>query len=286
MASMYMRFPGGRVKAVTLSYDDNVEDDIRLVQIMKKYGLKGTFNINSGQFSPEGSVGDVFKCGHRRLTVNQSVELHRDSGMEIACHGVTHPFLEQLPTGLCVHEVLQDRLDLERIFGCMVRGLAYPFGTYSDEVVSVLRNCGIAYARTAESTHRFDLPTDWLRMNGTCRHADPELMDLAKRFVTDGRNTSPMLFLLFGHSYEFGDTQTWQIIEEFAEFIGGREDIWYATNIEICDYVNAYRQLIFSADGINVHNPTNTELFVGTDSGVISILPGETKKVKEWSNVK
>ena len=50
---VFMRFPGGRVKTVTLSYDDNVEADVKLVQIMKKYGLKGTFNINSGQCPPE-----------------------------------------------------------------------------------------------------------------------------------------------------------------------------------------------------------------------------------------
>lgn len=279
MASVFMRFPGGRVKAVTLSYDDNVEDDVRLVQTMKKYGLKGTFNINSGQFSPEGSVGDVFKCGHRRLTVNQSVELHKNSGMEIACHGVTHPFLEQLPTGLCVQEVLQDRLNLEKIYGCMVRGMGYPFGTYSDEVVSILKSCGIVYSRTVKPTHKFDLPQDWLRLDPTCHHGDPELMKLAKRFVEDKRNWSPMLFYLWGHSYEFEDNQNWNIIEEFAEYIGGRDDIWYATNIEIYDYIQAYKQLIFSADGMKAYNPTNTELFIKTIRGTTAILPGETKDI-------
>jgi len=51
MSKLFVRFPGFRDKAVTLSYDDGVRQDKRLISIMQKYGLKGTFNINSGQFS-------------------------------------------------------------------------------------------------------------------------------------------------------------------------------------------------------------------------------------------
>ena len=53
---IFMRFPGGKKKALTLSYDDGVEQDIRLIDIMKKNGLKGTFNLNSGCYAPEGTV--------------------------------------------------------------------------------------------------------------------------------------------------------------------------------------------------------------------------------------
>lgn len=279
MENVFMRFPGGKVKTVTLSYDDNVEEDVRLVQIMKKHGLKGTFNINSGQFSPEGSVGDVGKHGHRRMTVSDSLALHADSGMEIAGHGVTHPFLEQLPTCLCVEEVLQDRKNLESIFGGFVRGFAYPFGTYNDQVISILKSCGYAYARTVDSTKDFQMPTDWFRLSGTCRHADPELMELAKKFVQEKRKWRPMMFYLWGHSYEFEDNHNWHIIEDFAEYIGGREDTWYATNIEICDYVAAYQQLRFSADGRRVYNPTNTELFLQTCRGTFSVKPGQTESI-------
>ena len=279
MKSVFMRFPGGKSKVVTLSYDDNVEEDVRLVEIMKKHGLKGTFNINSGQFSPEGSVGDVGKHGHRRMTLSKSVALHSTSGMEIACHGVNHPFLEQLPTSVCVQEVLQDRLNLESIYGCFVRGMAYPFGTYSDEVVAVLKSCGIVYSRTVQTTERFDMPVDWLRLNGTCHHNHPELMSLARKFVEDKRSWSPMMFYLWGHSYEFEDNHNWNIMEDFASYIGGREDIWYATNIEIYDYVSAYKQLVFSANGEKVYNPTSIELFIKTPRGKFSICPGETRNI-------
>ena len=48
MGSIFIQFPKGKRKALTLSYDDGVEQDIRLIENMKQHGLKGTFNLNSG----------------------------------------------------------------------------------------------------------------------------------------------------------------------------------------------------------------------------------------------
>ncbi|MDE7324667.1 MAG: polysaccharide deacetylase family protein, partial [Lachnospiraceae bacterium] len=201
MGQVLMRFPGGRQRALTLSYDDGVEQDIKLIGIMKEHGLKGTFNLNSGTYPEEGTI---YPAGHihRRLTKKQVGELYLANGMEVAVHGLTHPFLQELPPVLCVQEVLKDRENLEEQFGCIVRGMAYPFGTYSDGVVRILRECGIAYARTVQSTRKFDIPQDWLRMPATCHHNDPELMTLAKRFVEPFHWTTPQLFYLWGHSYE------------------------------------------------------------------------------------
>lgn len=40
----------GKTKAITFSFDDGVEQDIRLIEMFDRYGLKGTFNLNSGSF--------------------------------------------------------------------------------------------------------------------------------------------------------------------------------------------------------------------------------------------
>ncbi len=278
MGQVLMRFPGGRQRALTLSYDDGVEQDVKLIGIMKEYGLKGTFNLNSGAYATEGTV---YPAGHihRRMTKKQVGELYLSSGMEVAVHGLPHPFLQELPPVLCVQEVLKDRENLEEQFGCIVRGMAYPFGTYSDEVVRILGDCGIAYSRTVHSTHNFDIPRDWLRMPATCHHNDPELMALAKRFLEPTYSSMPQLFYLWGHSYEFEERDNWNVIEEFAKFLGGREDIWYATNIEIYDYVEAWRSLLFSADGKRVFNPTAFEIFYNNMGQEASIKPGETKLI-------
>ena len=62
-----MRFPEGKSKALTLSYDDGVEQDRTLLDILNAAGLKCTFNLNSGCFPPEGHVWPEGQI-HRRMT--------------------------------------------------------------------------------------------------------------------------------------------------------------------------------------------------------------------------
>ena len=280
MSNLFMRFPGGKVKALTLSYDDGVEQDITLIKIMKKYGLKGTFNINSGLYAAEGTVYEEGTI-HRRMTKKQCLDLYKDSGMEIAVHGYTHPFLEQLPVSVCIQEVMKDREALESEYECIVRGMAYPYGTTSDAVVDVLKQCGIAYSRTTVSTEKFLIPKDWLRMPATCHHNNPRLMELAQNFVENTNNRRPLLFYVWGHSYEFEAHNNWCVIEEFAEYIGNRDDIWYATNIEVYDYITAYNQLQFSADGSKVYNPTAVTLYFEWDGIAYSITLGSCIQCKK-----
>lgn len=276
MASIFMRFPGGCPKAVTLSYDDGVEQDVRLIEIMKKHGLKGTFNLNSGVYAPEDQVWPSGKI-YRRMSKSKAIALYKHSGMEVAVHSLTHPYLEQLPVCTCTYEVLQDRMNLENDYECIVRGMAYPYGTYNDDVVASLKQCGIVYARTIESTEKFQIPTDWLRMPATCHHKNPALMELARKFVEAPGKQTPMLFYLWGHSYEFDADDNWKVIEDFAEYMGFREDIWYATNIEIYDYIEAYHQMIVSADGSKFYNPTSKRLyFKVSGKGECCVEPGET----------
>lgn len=46
----------GKMKAVTLSYDDGVAQDIRLIELLDRYGLRATFNLNPDRQRAE----DVF----------------------------------------------------------------------------------------------------------------------------------------------------------------------------------------------------------------------------------
>ena len=278
MSGMFMRFPKGRAKALTLSYDDGTEQDIRLIRIMNQNGLKGTFNLNSGRFAPEGTVYPPEEF-HRKMTVRQVKEVYTDSGHEVAVHGLTHPFLEKLPESMAMWELLKDRENLENTFRTIVRGMAYPFGTCNDTVVECLKKAGLVYCRTTISSHSFDIPADWFRLQATCHHNDPELMPLVRKFIEEMPAREPWMFYLWGHSFEFETGDNWEVIEEFAAFAGGHEDVWYATNIQIHDYVQAYWRLEFSVDGRQVYNPTVTELFFEKDGEMYSILPGEKKNL-------
>ena len=275
----FMRFPDGKPKALTLSYDDDTRPNIKFCEILDKYGLKCTFNINSGLFKDDDdtSVSRTMKKTEALEFFNKCL----DNGHEVAVHSCRHPFLESLPPSMATLEVINDRIALEKMFGRIIRGMAYPQGTYDDELVNCLRACGIAYARTTYQTEKFDIPTDWLRLPSTCRHKNPRLMELAKKFA-ESAPRRPQLFYLWGHSYEFDDDNNWDLIENFAKYTGGRDDVWYATNIEIYEYIDDYNRLVFSADGQTVYNPTLRTLYFNNEAKtecVRSIAPGETLKL-------
>ena len=75
MENLFLRFPGGKKKALTLSYDDGKEQDIRLVSIMRRNGLKGTFNLNGG-----GLFEESRKDRRRTLTIREAKELYPENG--------------------------------------------------------------------------------------------------------------------------------------------------------------------------------------------------------------
>lgn len=276
MIRSQMRFPEFKEKAVTLSYDDGVAQDKRLIQIMQKNGLKGTFNINGGLLPKESGW---------HMSTTEALDVYTKSGMEVAVHGYKHLSLANVDSAVAVNDVLQDRLALESLFGQIIKGMAYANGSYDDNVVNILQACGIEYARTVTSTENFELPTDWLRLNPTCHHNNHKLMELVNAFLAVQpdplrlQKFTPKLFYLWGHSYEFDNDKNWQVIEEFAKTIGNREDIWYATNGEIYAYVKAFDRLRWSADGSLVYNPSGVDVCIFCNKKNYLVKRGETVKI-------
>lgn len=272
-----MRFPGGKPKAITLSYDDGVTEDIRLIELMKQYGFKGTFNLSYNRISekPEYLPGKK----HRRMTAEEIRQTYDPEYTEIACHSFNHRSLALIPASEVLYEIAEDRKGWEEFTGKIIRGFAYANGSFNDEAVECLRLAGIAYARTTLQTEGFDLPEDWLRLKTTCKHRNPRLMELADEFAEMQVVKQPKWFYLWGHAYEFDDDNNWELIEGFFRRMSGLEDVWYATNIEIYDYIKAYEQLQYSADGNWVYNPTATELWMSDGKEDYCIRPGATMEL-------
>ncbi len=263
-----VRFPDGKPKALTFSYDDGVVDDVRLVEIFKRHDLFGTFNVNSG----------CFKNGGNRLTAEQVKELYIPAGQELACHTVNHPFLEKLPDAVATLEVLDDRRRLEALTGEIICGMAYPYGTYNARTIELLQAAGIKYSRTVISTEDFRLPDNWLALTATCHHKNPRLFELADKFLngTPTHRQHGWLFYVWGHTYEFTNDNNWDRIEKFAEQISHKDDVWYATNMQIYEYLTAFHALDFSVDGTLVHNPSAIDVWFEADGNTYHVPAGKT----------
>ncbi len=270
----YMRFPEGKCKALTFSYDDGVRADKHLLQVFEKYGLKGAFNLNSELFDCQ--------CWHDRMDEEETYGTFKESGQEVALHGARHIFLDKVPLCEAVNEVCKNRAYLEGKFGKIVRGMAYAYNGYNADIKRVIADLGVAYARTTHSTYGFEMPTDWLELNPTCHHTEKELAPLADKFfkgspLKEFKHREPWLFYVWGHSYEFDDNNNWDIIEDLGRRAAeNAEDIWLATNIEIYEYVQAYERLVFSLDGERVYNPSAQSVWIELRGKTYEVGAGKT----------
>lgn len=267
-----MRFvyPQGKRKALTFSYDDGQIFDRRLAELFRSAGMKATFHLNSGNLEQgEGS----FYVGVEELE-------HVYLGHEIACHGVQHRNPTTLTRQQLVLELQEDRKTLERLTGGLVQGLSYAFGNYNGEVMETAKQLGIKYSRTVQGTGGFFPPADFMAWHPTCHHNN-RLLELGDQFLDVAGYYELPLMYVWGHSYEFGNSGDWSVIEAFVEKMAGKEDIWYATNIEICYYIEATRAQVFSADGLTMYNPTAVNVWVSTKEGILTVKPGEAKYIGE-----
>ncbi len=252
-------FPGGKEKAVTLSYDDGTIHDRRLVQILNTYGLKGSFHLNSGNLGRPGylcpeEVRDLFQ------------------GHEISAHTVTHPGLSYMPPESVAWEILEDRRRLEALAGYPVRGMSYPYGSFDPALAARLPHYGIEYARTVQSHGKFHIPENFLQWHPTCHHRE-NLLERATQYVNLPRRRRLSIFYVWGHSIEFERNQNWDLIERFAETVAKAADsIWFATNIEIVDYLNALKQIRQSVDGTLVQNFSHLPVWA-LISGEVKVIP-------------
>jgi hypothetical protein len=247
-------FPEGRFKAFTLSYDDGNDCDAPLVEMMRRFGVKGTFNVNAGLLYEEGQP--LGPEPWRRMTAEEAVSLYGND-MEIAIHGFRHPKWKQMSGGPLMYDILEDKRTLERISGKIIRGAAAPYGSWNEQTLEILRLAGFRYCRSKAGRGTESLAMwedDPFLLDGTAHHDNPRLFELAERFVQD-RSGTPKLFYVWGHSYEFVENDNWGRMEELLKKTGGRDDVWYATNLEIFDYWHAVQNLLYSADERRVCNP-------------------------------
>ena len=268
-----MRFvyPQGKRKALTFSYDDGQDFDRRLAELLRSHGMKGTFHLNSGRLGLE-------RNGEFYVSAEEIGEVY--AGHEVACHGVQHRNPPTITRQQMLLEIQEDRKALEKITGRLVQGMSYSFGNYNQEIMDIAKSLGIKYSRTVEDTGNFFPPSDFLAWHPTCHHEN-HLLGLAESFLNIAGFYELPVMNVWGHSFEFGKSGDWSVIEAFVEKMAGMEDIWYATNLEICNYIQAVRQQEFSADGMTMHNPTALGIWVSTAEGFVEVKPGETRYIGE-----
>jgi peptidoglycan/xylan/chitin deacetylase (PgdA/CDA1 family) len=224
----------GKMKAVTFSYDDGVTQDRRLIEIFNYYGIKATFNLNSGFLGTENTLtyGERSVL-HNKVSEDEVRELYK--GHEIAVHTLTHPHLPALSDEEIIRQVEEDRKRLSVLAGYEVVGMAYPGGgvNFDLRVADIIeKNTGVEYARTTVHTFDFEIQKDLYVFNPTVHHNDTKrCLQMIDEFINLETDT-PQLLYIWGHSYEFDFSDNWDFAEEMCRRISGHKDIFYGTNRE------------------------------------------------------
>jgi peptidoglycan-N-acetylglucosamine deacetylase len=260
-----------------LSYDDGRTEDRQLVQLMNKYGLKGTFHLNSNKLGTAGY-----------LTSKEVKELF--TGHEVSVHSANHPPLTRLSKLDMVYEVVEDRKALEQLVGYPVRGMAYPFGNHNDLVVDALKGLGIEYARTVDDTYAFNIPENYLKWHPTVhqfgkafwepKNPENDKKEMARfyQLINDFISIRELaLFDLWGHSWEMSnDKAKWDETEKTFQLLANHTNIHYTTHIDLVDYLKAFHQLQFSVEKNMAFNPSAQTIYFKMGETQHSVMPGKT----------
>ncbi len=258
-----LTYPEWKYKALTFSYDDAGLADRRLVAIFNKYGMKGTFNVSSnrlgyGNFLPAEELAKLY------------------AGHEIASHGKNHKNMPKLTLDEQHREIADDLSALSRIAGYPVRGFAYPYAQTSAAVIDNLQKNSVYYGRICNATGDFRLPEDYMLWRPTAKHTHniDKIAEKYKDYNPWGGVIS--LCYIWGHSYEFDRDKNWDVIENFCKKLSNHPDIWYATNLEICRYLTAYRNITSSMDNSKLYNNSSVTLYFMVNGVKVKLAPGET----------
>ena len=263
----YRIFPGGKRGAVTFSFDDGPKEDEGVIALLNKYGLKGTFHLNAIWHK------DADEKERERL---RALYL----GHEVACHTFSHGFPRLMPPASLTVEILRDRKVLEGIFGYPVIGMSYPFGDYDDEVVSAMRASGIVYSRTTRNALNAVYPDSPLTWAPSCHHTSA-LEVWKKVYPKFGTEWTKGIFFVWGHSFEFKTEEDWATFEGVLAEVSGKDNVWYATLIDIYNYTTAQKNLQISLDERIFYNPSSIDVWVERDNkDIIHVPAGKTVVVE------
>ena len=258
-------YPRGKSKAFVVSYDDGVLQDRPFVTLLNRYGLKGTFNLNSGlmenEFEWTHASGRVIK----RLSTDGAAPLYQ--GHEIASHSLTHPYMEHLSEEELMAELQTDKANLERLFGRNVEGFAVPFDYYSRRIEHCARRCGFEYVRLPRENHSFLPPEDTFNWTAGIFHLDEGLADFVDAFLS---TSDELAFCqIAGHSYNLDTENIWGVMEGIFKKISADRDILPMTTAELIEYLRAMRGAEIT--GRHIQNTSDISLWFQIDGEIYEI---------------
>lgn len=243
---------------VTISWDDNHPQNLRLVKLLNQYNIKGTFYLTKNHF-----------YSHSENEIREIAQTQ-----EIGAHTLTHPKLIEISPILAEEEISGSKNYFESIIGQKVKMFSYPYGLFNQEVKELVGSSGFLGART---TKKFIIskPQDFFEFDTTLQiYPFPLRKKDAKHFHLTRYLFDPLLnnysglrklklplksFLswqalakssfdkvmaeggiwhLWGHCAELEKYDLWSQLEEILKYVSKRREILYFTNSQVLESIS------------------------------------------------
>ncbi len=219
-------------KYFTMSFDDGTYEDEKMIALLKKYGVKASFCINTGLMDGN----DVIEVAGNwtRMSFDHAKENKVYEGFDIISHGYRHKELTFLSDDEIISEIKNDAAKIKELTGVSTVGFAYPGGTayYNAYITDVmLRNTDVKFARDTADTYSFLLPSNFMAWHPTCSILDDRLLSLAEEFLS-AEATEDMLFYAWDHPWAITAFNAWDKTERLLKMLAESDDVVFVTNTE------------------------------------------------------
>lgn len=191
---------------VVQCWDDGVNDDINLIEILRKHGAIASFNLNPTLHGDarQGGYSERWDKVIQHLARNELNDVY--AGFTIANHSMTHPWPTRIAIDDWKREVVDARKILQDWFQQPILGFVYPYGDCDAATADVVREAGHVYARTTQNATPCMPVVDPMFLHSDCHFHSPDFWDLyAKAKACDAG-----VFYFWGHSFELCSDEQWQ----------------------------------------------------------------------------
>ena len=213
------------MKYFIFSIDDGTVFDKDVLDIFKKYGIKATFNVNSGLFP-----FIWFNQGIPIERFDLNIKKYLYEGHEIASHSLTHPHLTECPGEVIAKEVGEDVLNLDKIFGTTIKTFAFPFSDWDERCINIIKHIhNLKVIRLSDIDTSFRFPKDLYHVKITSM----EIYDALVKFDDFIIDKEAQLFVFVSHGYDFYMTHSYKQLELLCQKVKKEKDIEIITMSEL-----------------------------------------------------
>ena len=208
------------MKYFVFAIDDGTICDEKVSQIFDKFGIRATFNLNTGL---QDFVWYKDDKPVRRLNLNKYKNIYKNH--EVSSHSLTHPWLTSLSDEDALQEVKSDVDNLERIFQREVISFSFPFEGFDEHTIGLVKSVGVKNIILPEIDSSFLFPTDSFHIKVSSWNIDDALNKLDD-FIN---NKDAELFVFLSHSYDYEFDNSYKKLERLCDILTKENNIGIVT---------------------------------------------------------